>query len=349
MKQDPRINAKSMTLGHYIGIFLFVLFFCGSYAGLYFLQIHVETTIIYIMLSMLTYIVGISVVVCIMIAVFRKRYLMVPVYRISEAARKVTQGDFSVRLKPMRRDGKKDEFEVLFDDFNTMVEELASTEMLKTDFVSNVSHEIKTPLAVIQNYATILQNDNMSEVERKEYLRKIGDASERLTILVTNILQVNRLENQKIKPVFKPFNLSEQMCRCIIGFDTLLDEKEIELDTQLDQNLIMKSDENLLDIVWNNLLSNAIKFTDKGGRIGVYIGKEVDKICVSVKDTGCGISEEAIKHIFDKFYQEDTSHATQGNGLGLALAKRIINLLDGEIVVESVLKEGTTFKVYFKT
>ena len=349
MKQDPRINAKSMTLGHYIGIFLFVLFFCGSYAGLYFLQIHVETTIIYIMLSMLTYIVGISVVVCIMIAFFRKKYLMVPVYRISEAARKVTQGDFSVRLKPMRKDGKKDEFEVLFDDFNTMVEELASTEMLKADFVSNVSHEIKTPLAVIQNYATILQNDNMSEAERKEYLRKIGDASERLTILVTNILQVNRLENQKIKPILKPFNLSEQMCRCIIGFDTLLDEKEIELDTQLDQNLIMNSDENLLDIVWNNLLSNAIKFTDNGGRIRIYVGKEVDKICVSVKDTGCGISEEAIKHMFDKFYQEDTSHATQGNGLGLALAKRIIDLLDGEVVVESVLKEGTTFKVYFRT
>ena len=163
---------------------------------------------------------------------------MRPVDRLCEAAEKVAGGNFTVRLEPMRKDGKKDEVEVLFEDFNTMTSELASTEMLKNDFVSNVSHELKTPLAVIQNYATILQNKTLSEEERREYLERISDASGRLTVLITNILQMSRLENQKIRPSVRPFNLSEALCRCILGYDTLLDEKEIDLETELDQDLV---------------------------------------------------------------------------------------------------------------
>lgn len=347
MRKDPRLNAKSMPFRNYLLIFLCMLFFCGSYAGLYFLQIKTNA-LIYIILSMFTYVVLISVVICCLFAFFRRHFLMRPVHRVCDAAQRVASGDFSVRLSPLRKDGKKDEFELLFDDFNTMAEELSSTEMLKNDFVSNVSHELKTPLAVIQNYATILQSEELSESERKEYAQRIGQAAERLSVLVTNILQVNRLENQKIKPACKPFNLSESLCRCILNYDALLEEKDITLDVDMDQGLILNSDENLLDMVWSNLLSNAVKFTPEHGHIQVMLKRTGKFAAISVSDNGCGMSQETLRHIFDKFYQGDTSHATQGNGLGLTLAKRIVDLLDGSIYAESVPEKGTVFHVKFK-
>lgn len=344
MKKDPRINTKSMSLANYFIIFFIMLFFCGSYAGIYFMQIR-EEELIYIILSMFTYIVVISTSVCVLFAFFRHKIIMRPINRLCDAAQKVAQGDFSVRLDPMRKDGKKDEFEVLFEDFNTMVSELGSTELLKNDFVSNVSHELKTPLAVIQNYASILQSNELTDEERKEYSIRIGAAADRLSVLVTNILQLNRLENQKIRPVPRPFNLSEELSRCILNYDAQLDEKEIELVTQLDQDLIVRGDENLLDMVWNNLISNAIKFTPQKGKIEIEAKKEEDYLLVSISDNGCGICSEELQHIFDKFYQADTSHATQGNGLGLALVKRILDLLGGDITVVSVQGTGSVFTV----
>lgn len=346
MRKDPRINAKSMSLGKYFLLFAVMLFFCGSYAGLYFLQIKTGE-IIYIVLSMLTYVVVISVAVCFLFAFFRRKFLMRPVYRLCDAAQRVASGDFTVRIAPMRKDGKKDEFEVLFEDFNTMADELSSTEMLKNDFVSNVSHELKTPLAVIQNYATILQSETLSEEERKEYSERISQAAGRLSTLVTNILQVNRLENQKINPASKPFNLSEALSRCILNYDAQMEEKQIDLEVNVDQNLILNSDENLLDMVWNNLLSNAVKFTQEGGKISVSVQREGENAIVTISDNGCGMDADTLRHIFDKFYQGDTSHATQGNGLGLALAKRIIDLLGGSVAVESSPGSGAVFRVQF--
>lgn len=346
MRKDPRINAKSMSIGKYFLLFAVMLFFCGSYAGLYFLQIKTGE-IIYIVLSMLTYVVVISVAVCFLFAFFRRKFLMRPVYRLCDAAQRVASGDFTVRIAPMRKDGKKDEFEVLFEDFNTMADELSSTEMLKNDFVSNVSHELKTPLAVIQNYATILQSETLSEEERKEYSERISQAAGRLSTLVTNILQVNRLENQKIKPASKPFNLSEALSRCILNYDAQMEEKQIDLEVNVDQNLILNSDENLLDMVWNNLLSNAVKFTQEGGKISVSVQREGENAIVTISDNGCGMDADTLRHIFDKFYRGDTSHATQGNGLGLALAKRIIDLLGGSVAVESSPGSGAVFRVQF--
>ena len=342
--KDSRVNAKSMTFGNYFIIFLIVLFFCGSYAGLYFLQVK-ESPTIYVILSMFTYLAIISLVVCVLFAFFRQRMVMRPVRQLCQAAQKVAAGDFSVRLSPTRTDGKKDEVEVLFEDFNTMVTELASTEMLKNDFVSNVSHEIKTPLAVIQNYATILQSEQLTDTERKEYSARIKEASEKLNVLITNILQLSRLENQKICPALRPFILSEALSRSILDFDTILEEKNIDLQVDLDDTLVVTSDADLLDCVWRNLLSNAIKFTQPGGRITVLLTRQDDRAVVSIQDTGCGISKNAQKHIFDKFYQEDTSHATQGNGLGLALVKQIVTLLNGTIAVQSVPGQGSCFTV----
>ncbi len=253
--------------------------------------------------------------------------------------------DFSVRLSSMRKDGKKDEFEVLFEDFNTMAEELSSTEMMKSDFIANVSHELPPPLAVIQNYATLLQSEYLPDEERRLYPKRISEASRRLSALVTNILQVNLLENQKIKPALHPFNLSEALCRCILNYESELDEKEIELYTDLDQDLSLTSDENLLDMVWNNLLSNAVKFTPPRGKIRVMMQQEGDSATVKITDSGCGIDGKSIRRIFDKFYQADPSHATQGNGIGLTLTKRIIDLLEGEILAESMPGVSSAFTV----
>ena len=200
---------------------------------------------------------------------------------------------------------------------------------------------------MIQNYATILQSDDLTEAERKDCSRRIGEAAGRLSALVTNILQVNRLENQKIQPTRRPFNLSEALSRCILNYDTLLEEKRMELEVGLDQGLILCSDEDLLDMVWNNLLSNAVKFTPEGGTIRVRMYRQEDSAVVTVTDSGCGMDRETLRHIFDKFYQGDTSHATQGNGLGLALAKRIVDLLDGAISVQSIPGKGSEFAVTF--
>lgn len=162
---------------------------------------------------------------------------------------------------------------------------------------------------------------------------------------MTNILQINRLENQKIKPALHPFNLSEALCRCILNYESELDEEEIELYTDLDQDLSLTSDENLLDMVWNNLLSNAVKFTPPRGKIRVMMQQEGDSATVKITDSGCGIDGKSIRRIFDKFYQADPSHATQGNGLGLTLTKRIIDLLEGEILAESMPGVSSAFTV----
>ncbi|MFA9378299.1 MAG: ATP-binding protein [Lachnotalea sp.] len=344
---DPRINVKIMRMRNYAILFCAILFICGSYTGIYFLQVRTgDGGGIYAILSMFTYLVIISLLLVILFSVFYKKYIYRPVLQLSHAAKQVTQGDFSIYLAPRRKDGKKDEFEVLYEDFNLMAEELASTELLKKDFISNVSHEMKTPLSVIQNYATILQSDGLTESERLEYSRKIGDATRRMSVLITNILQMNRLENQKILAKAKPFNLSEQLSRCILGFEELWEEKKINIDVEMDQNIMLCNDEELLDIVWNNLLSNALKFTEPGENIRI-IAEGHDKFAVvTVEDTGCGIDVQSIDNIFDKFYQADCSHTTVGNGLGLALVKQIIVLVGGEIQVDSSPGIGSAFSIY---
>ena len=345
MKRDSRVNVKSMTFLNYLALFGAMLLFCGSYAGIYFLQQQEPDNTTYTILSMFTFVVVISGVVCVLFELFRQKYLMRPVNRLCDAAQRVAKGDFSVRLAPMRTDGKKDEFEVLFEDFNTMRAERASAEMLKNDFISNVSHELKTPLAVIQNYATILQSDGLTEAERREYSQRIGEAAGRLSALVSNILQLNRLENQKIHPSTAPFNLSEALSRCILNYDALLEEKSIDLQADLDQDLILTGDEALLDMVWHNLLSNAVKFTPAGGCISIRMACDGGFAAVTIADSGIGMDAETVRHIFDKFYQADTSHATQGNGLGLALVQRIVDLLGGTVTVESAPGQGSAFTV----
>ena len=250
-----------------------------------------------------------------------------------------------MRIAPLHEEGKEDYLDTMIRDLNAMITELGSIETLNTDFVSNVSHEIKTPLAVIQNYSSLLNAENLPEHERKEYAVAISAAAIRLNTLITNVLRLSRLENQQIRPKSEQFDLGGQLTDCLLGFENIWEEKEIEIEPDIEDDVIITSDRELLSIVWNNLLSNAFKFTEEGGTVSVSLRTEDKNAVVSVKDTGCGMPPETVRHVFDKFYQGDTSHSIQGNGLGLALVKRIVDIVGGEIRVESEPGEGSTFTV----
>ena len=278
-----------------------------------------------------------------------RRKIMVerPVRIITEATERIMQGDFSVRIAPMHGAGMEG-FNLIAMAINAMAQELSGTETLRTDFIANVSHELKTPLAVMGNYATMLQRPGITEEERCEYAKAISEAARKLAQLITNILKLNKLENQQIFPQPKVFDLGEQLCVSLLGFEDAWEAKNLEIETDIQDDVHIQSDPELLSLVWNNLISNAVKFTPDGGKISVTLKAEEHQVIVQVRDTGCGMKPEVGQHIFEKFYQGDTSHATQGNGLGLALVKRVVDILNGEIGVQSVFGQGSTFTVKFK-
>ena len=270
-----------------------------------------------------------------------------PVKQITQAAEKIMQGDFSARVPRIHGAGT-DGFNQIGAAINKMAQELSGTETLRTDFIANVSHELKTPLAVMGNYATMLQRPGITEEEKNEYAKAISEAARKLAQLITNILKLNKLENQQIFPQPQEFNLGEQLCESLLGFEDAWEAKGLEIETDIEDDVHIKSDPELLSLVWNNLISNAVKFTPEGGTISVSLKSADHTVIVQVRDTGCGMKPEVGQHIFEKFYQGDTSHATQGNGLGLALVKRVVDILNGEIGVQSVYGEGSIFTVKFK-
>lgn len=277
--------------------------------------------------------------------IYRKITVERPIRRIQEALDKVVAGDFSTRIAYLKGANSGNEFDEVITLINGMIEELSGVETLRTDFIANVSHELKTPLAVMQNYGTLLQSAYLSEEQRIEYGKAIAEQTRRLSNLVMNILKLNKLENQQIYPNVEKYDLGEQVCECMLEFEAVWEEKEIELEVDLEEEVMIEADKELLSLVWNNLLSNALKFTPEKGTVGLKLYREGKWACVQVSDTGCGMSPETGKNIFKKFYQGDTSHATKGNGLGLALVKRVIDICGAEISVSSQLGEGSTFTV----
>jgi len=275
----------------------------------------------------------------------RRQMVDKPVKQIMDALDRVMQGDFTVRIDPVKEFAGETGFNEIITAINKMTAELQGTETLRTDFIANVSHELKTPLAVMGNYATMLQQPGIFEEDRVEYAKSISEAARRLASLITNILKLNKLENQQIFPQHTEFDLSAQLCEALLQFEDAWEAKELNIETDIEDEVHIRSDAELLSLVWNNLISNAVKFTQEGGSIGVVLKAEENAVTVSVRDTGCGMTPETGKHIFEKFYQGDTSHATQGNGLGLALVKRVMDILGGEISVRSTPGQGSTFTV----
>lgn len=287
----------------------------------------------------------ISLIFTVIDSIRRHITVAVPVRHISEAAERMIGGDFSIRIPRVSRLVSDDAYNEIIDCMNKMAEELSGVETLRTDFIANVSHEMKTPLAVIQNYAACLRAPELTPEKRLEYAGAIGDASRRLADMMTNILKLNRLENQQIFRSSERFDLGEQLCECLLCYEKVWESRGIDIKTDIEEEVFIRADSELLSLVWNNLLSNAFKFTEEGGCVSVSLRSEGDIAEVRIADTGCGMSPEVGAHIFEKFYQGDTSHATQGNGLGLALVRRVVDILHAEIAVESEVGIGTTFTV----
>ena len=268
-----------------------------------------------------------------------------PMQQLARATSQVAGGDFSVYISPRHTEDEADYLDRMLMDFNKMVEELGSIETLKTDFFSNVSHEFKSPLAVIHSNAELLQKNAVSS-QQQEQTAAILDASRRLADLIQNMLKLNKLEKQTISPMPQPYDVCAQLCSCAVQFEDAWEQKNIVFDADLEDSAYALADPGLVELVWSNLLSNAIKFTQPGGSITLRQKSGQGCVTVEVADGGIGMDEETQKHIFDKFYQGDTSHATHGNGLGLALVKRIIELTEGAaITVKSEPQKGSVFTV----
>lgn len=272
---------------------------------------------------------------------FLSRLFFDPIKALNEGMKKVADGDFGVRLDTR---SSSVEIQEMFAGFNMMVKELNSTEILQSDFVSNVSHEFKTPINAIEGYTTLLQGaENINETE-KTYVEKILFNTRRLSVLVSNILLLSKIENRSIQMRREEYGLDEQIRESIVGLEAEWEKKSIFLDVEL-ENVKYNGNEAMMRHVWTNLIGNAIKFSPMGGTVKVTLQKQEERIVFAVEDEGPGLSEEAQKHLFDKFYQGDTSHKEEGNGLGLPLVKRILAIEDGGIVSENIEGGGCRFTV----
>ncbi len=276
----------------------------------------------------------------------RRKYTVQKVAnKISASTKRIVKGDFDARISTLPSFGMDENWNEIIRCFNRMTEELSGLETLRADFIANVSHEMKTPLAVLQNYTTLLQDETLTVEKRREYLVATENVVKRLSDMITNILKLSRLESREILPQTKRYNVSAQLCDCLLQFERVWEEKSIDIVTDMPDEMWIEGDEELLYLVWNNLLSNAFKFTAKGGRVSLKVYATDTSTVVEVTDTGIGMTPEVGGRIFEKFYQGDSSRATQGNGLGLALVKRVVDIMGGEIAIRSRLGEGSTFTV----
>ena len=285
------------------------------------------------------------VFVCLLVGILvtsqLSKYFFSPIKKLRGAMDKVADGDFSVRLE--EKSSSKEIMEI-YTGFNLMAQELSSTEILQTDFVSNVSHEFKTPINAIEGYSTLLQGSDNLDEDQRAYVEKILFNTQRLSSLVGSILLLSKLENQQIPTNQAAYRLDEQIRQSVVALETAWVQKDIELDVELDRVAYL-GNEQMMRHVWDNLISNAVKFSPPGGIVKLRLVQKTQGLTFTIEDQGPGLSEDAQKHIFDKFYQADSSHKQEGNGLGLALVKRILTMEKGQISVENLPEGGCRFVV----
>lgn len=291
--------------------------------------------------SAFLFILLISIVIGTTISLFVARQIIRPITRLSKAAAEVAKGNFNVHLN---EEEQVKEIGELAHSFNVMVQELSGIETLRNDFVVNVSHEFKTPIAAIEGYATLLQDQELSPSERHEYTQMIIDSSHQLATLSGNILRLSRLENQEVLLEKEIFRLDEQIRQAVLFLEPKWSFKNLDLQIELDK-CNYHGNQALLMQVWLNLIENAIKFTPPEGSILLRLFQQNKSIVTEICDTGCGMEVSIQKNIFDKFYQGDSARKAEGNGLGLALVKRIVELCGGMISVESTKGKGSIFRV----
>ena len=294
--------------------------------------------------AMLIVMLLISVLVGSVVAIGTVKIPLRPFNRLINNINRLAEGDFSARMHYSKAMGGNPVFRELSESFNAMAEELENTQMLRSDFINNFSHEFKTPIVSIAGFAKLLRRGNLTDAQKEEYLAIIEEESLRLAAMATNVMNLTKVENQTILTDLTTFNLSEQIRACVLLLEEKWSRKELDLDLEFPEYTI-RANEELLKQVWINLLDNAIKFTPYGGTITVHIRPDGNgRLLTSVTNTGSTIPERDISRIFQKFYQGDTSHATRGNGVGLAIVRRIVELHHGAVWVESQ-NDVTTFTV----
>lgn len=286
----------------------------------------------------------IALVICIIIGsilmFFATKRISKPIKYISDVTKEVSKGNFDISINYE----SDDEIGLLAKNFNTMIQEIKNMEYLRKDFISNVSHEFKTPIASIQGFIEMLKNEELSKDKKDEYMNIIIEETERLSKLTSNMLKISRLDNQVIPNKQEEFSLDEQIRKIILLLEDKWEVKEIELDIDLEDTKFY-GDKELIEQIWINLIENAIKFSDFRGRISIKLKDFNNYIFVEISDNGIGMSEEEKSRVFEKFYQGDNSRVREGNGLGLAIVKRIIDICEGKIEIESKIREGTKFKI----
>lgn len=287
------------------------------------------------------FLLSISVIMGTFISFLVARKILKPVTKFSEASNEIARGNFDIRMVEF---GRIPELNDLASNFNIMAAELSSIETLRNDFVTNVSHEFKTPIAAIEGYSTLLQDTSLSEAERLDYTQTIIESVRQLAALSGNILSLSKLETADAALAKNRFRLDEQIRQVILLLENEWNTKKQQIQPDL-AALTYLGDENLLMLVWKNLIENAVKFTPPGGLITIRMQASADAVSIAVIDEGCGMDETTVRHAFDKFYQGDTARKTSGNGLGLALTKRIVDLHHGSINVASEINKGTSFTV----
>ncbi len=288
--------------------------------------------------------ITICTIVANLVLYHKMRRVFKSVEKLSDASDEVAKGDFDVKVDSDEH-LHIEEIEDMYDSFNKMVHELGAIETLRNDFVSNVSHEMKTPIAAIDGYATLLQDETISPEERRQHVESILYNCRRLTALTGNILMLSRLDNGTMIPKKEPFRLDEQIRKVVLSMEDAWTARELELDIEMDP-VTYVGDEDLLYHIWTNLIGNAIKFSNKGGLLEIRLEEnpaDTGVICVTIRDTGIGLSSEQMAHMYDKFYQGDKSHSKEGNGLGLALVRQITSLLQISISARSRRGQGTAF------
>ncbi len=284
---------------------------------------------------------AIAFIIFIPIVLHFTRKTATPILELSDAAKEVAKGNFNIQVEENNR---KDELGDLAVQFNTMIKELQSNEMLKKDFVSNVSHEFKTPLSIINGYGKLLEEDNLSETERKEYASLIVKESQRLSVLTSNMLKLSKLNADTITLKKEPFSLDEQIRQTILLMEQKWSAKDLDFSLHLPSSTY-NGESALLSEIWINLLDNAIKHSPEKGLIDISIISTQYTYAIYVRDQGPGIPKDQIPRIFDQFYQGDLSHKHEGAGLGLSIAYKIAKLHGGNIECSSKLGKGTTFTV----
>ncbi len=300
-----------------------------------------ETSILAIFV--LLYILFTALIFFIIDYIRRNIIIQKPLNDILDATNLISKGEFDIKLKPRHNYNNYDELDKIMININKMAIGLRNDEILKNDFISNFSHEIKTPIAIMNGYINLLKRNEMSKEERDEYIDKLYNSSINLSNLISNILKLNKLENGEME--LNDVNLSSVLENVIISYDELINNKKINFDIDIDDRLIKYTNESFIQLIFSNLISNAIKFSKNEGIVEIKLKNKNDYIEFMVKDNGIGMSKDTIIHIFNRFYQGDTSHKTEGNGLGLSMVKKAIDRLGYKISIESEEEKGSTFIV----